>query len=401
MFIYILLFLSSLSCLISQDYYPFVRDDKLGYIDIEGNIKIEPILDTKVEYYLSRKNLREFNLGVKFPDYCYFNNGYAGCQKEKWLWFLFPYKRLNGIIDTNSNFLFFQDVKNLYPIKNGFFRFDYVDTKMPNDYDFNTNLINMNKLKNGFRFREYEIADEVEHIPHLNYSKYIYIGDFNDGRILIYEYSSNDYTNIFYTDSTGKIAIQLKNAIYAGDFSDSIALIKTSNDIYFIDINGNKILNNIGDFSDATSFSEKRAFIKRNEKFELIDNKGNILTNQKFDFAYKFKNGYAKVKIDDDYTIINTNGEIVLNESFVKFGDVYDGVFPVEVGNNIWKVYNLKTKKFEFEEYEYISNFKDGLALAWKEKQIHYINVKGDIVFTAIDERTYEKKHSHLIDRYN
>lgn len=397
MLIIILLFFTNS---LSAQYFPFIKNNKLGYIDINGDIKIEAKLDTKVEYSLRSKGKNDYLLGLKFPDNCYFNDGFTVFQKDKWFWILFPYKSDYGLLDTNSNAIIFENIKKLYPINNKRIRFEYNDSKMPNGYDHNLGVLNLDKITNNFKFREIEIADVREIKNELNYSKYIYIGDLNYDRMLIYEYYSKDLTDIYFIDGSGKKVIDLPKAIYVGDFSNSLALVKEENSVYFIDVNGQKQFSNLTNIEDATSFNNNRAFIKRNDKFELIDNKGNIISDIKFDFVYPFVNNYAKVKIDNKYYLIDNSGAIVIDKKYQRFGEVYNSVLPVQVGNK-WQLLNIKSNRLLFEEYEAIANFKDGLSLAWKDEQIFYINVESKVVFEAIDKRSYEKKIANLIDRLN
>lgn len=393
--IYFLLFYN----ILLSNYFPFIRNDKMGYIDIKGEVVIEPIFDTKVNYFLSRRGNEEFDLGVQFPEYAYFNDGIAGIQKEKWLWKIIPYKREFGLANLEGDVILLEKVKNLFPSKNNFMRYEFNDTKMPSDVPFNSNLINLSKIKRNYRFNELKNAESVSFNKHLEHSKYIYIGNCNDNRILIYEYLSRGVFDVYFLDSNANKVIQLKDIVYAGDFSNSLALVKTNDEVFFIDSNGQKQFKNLGNIDDATNFNNQRAFVRKHGKFLLIDTEGNIVTENKFDYAFPFKNNYAKVKINSNYTLVDLNGNIVIEEKYKKFGDVYDDVLPVEVGSK-WRLLKIKEKKLLFEEYDYISQFVNGLALAWKDKQILYINVEGNVVFNAIDKRTYEKKHAALMDRY-
>lgn len=395
LFIILLIFVNSLSA----QYFPFINDGKMGYIDIDGNIKIEAKLDTKAEYFLSKIGKYDYLLGLTFPDYCYFNDSHAVFKRDKWFWILFPYKTEIGLIDTNANAVIFDDVKKLYPIVNKHIRFDFNDTRMPNNYDHNTGIMNLDRILKFYRFREIEIAEASELKNELQYAKYIYVGDVINDRILIYEYIAKDITDIYFLNTEGKRVIELSNAFYVDDFSDSLALVKEENDLYFIDLNGKRQFPNLTNIENATSFNNHRAFIKKDGKFHLIDNNGNIISENTFDFAYPFVNNYAKVKIDSKYYLIDKKGNIVLKD-YNKFGDVYNGVVPVLAGDK-WRLYNIKTDKLLFEEFDAIYNFKDGLALAWREKQIFYINVESKVVFEAIDKRGYEKKIANLIDRLN
>lgn len=394
-----MLFLLLISSLLYSNYFPFIRNDKMGYVDINGEVVIEPIYDTKVNYFLSRRSDQEFELGMKFPDYCYFKDGVAGVEREKWLWVLFPYKREFGLLDTSGNALILKKVKNLYPSSNNFIRYDFEDSKMPSDVPHNSNLISLSVIKRNYKFAEFSESESIDFKNHLEHLKYIYIGECIDNRVLVYEYLSNGVYDVYFIDSIGNKVIQLQDIVYAGDFSNSLALMKTNEDVYFIDSNGTKQFLDLGKIEDATSFNNNRAFIKRNGMFELIDNNGKIITEKKFEYAYPFKNNHAKVKLSSKFYLVDINGEIVLDDKYRKFGNAYQDVIPVEVGSK-WRIYNFKEKKLHFDEYDYISQFINGLALAWKEKQIYYINVKGEQIFNVIDERTYEKKYASLMDRY-
>ena len=46
-------------------------------------------------------------------------------------------------------------------------------------------------------------------------------------------------------------------------------------------------------------------------KKEIINENGEILSKLWFDYAYSFNDGFAKVKLNGEWYIINMNGEII------------------------------------------------------------------------------------------
>ena len=211
--IILLLFTNSLSA----QYFPFIKDNKLGYINIKGEVKIDAKLDTKAEYFLSKKGRNGYLLGLNFPDNCYFKDNYAVFLKEKWFWILFPYKTEIGLIDTNSNVMIFDGVKKLYTLKNNRIRYDYNDSKMPNGYDHNIGIINLDKILDNYKFRDILVAEASKFNNELLYSKNIYVGDLIDDRILIYEYFNKleTFENLNNFFKKEKISWKLRESIAA------------------------------------------------------------------------------------------------------------------------------------------------------------------------------------------
>lgn len=385
--LFIILFLCNL---LNAQYFPVIKNDKIGYINNKGELKLEAIYETEYEYYLFKRDNR-YELGIRFPDNIYFNNGLAVAQKYKWFWILFPYKTLNGVIDTNGNSVFFKNIERTHTIENGILKYDYYDINIPSIEKFNYNFINLEKIKEKYRFNDYiEDFEEVNFKNEFENNKlYYYLGFLKNNRRLAYEYLNNNNYDIYFLNEKDEKVIEIKNTVYASDFNESISLIKTNDDVFFIDTNGNKLFLHLEKFSDATEFSCERAFIFKEGKFYLIDNKGNYVTKDSYDFVTKFVNNYAKVTKDGKNLLIDKSGKVIIDK-FQNFSEVYENTIPVFTGSH-WQLYNLSTNKLDENKFELIMPFKNGLAMAWTDKQILYINVEGQKIYKVLSDREYER----------
>ena len=92
-----------------------------------------------------------------------------------------------------------------------------------------------------------------------------------------------------------------------------------------------------------TIFYDGYAKVKLNNKFNFIDTQGKLLSpSQWFDFVYNFYNGYAIVRLKDKYNLINTQGKLLSpSQWFDWVGNFSNGYANVEL-NNKW--YRIDTK---------------------------------------------------------
>ena len=78
-----------------------------------------------------------------------------------------------------------------------------------------------------------------------------------------------------------------------------------------------------------------------------------IKIKPRFEEVMPFQNGFAKIKLDNGWGLINENGEIVLHDDFIEIGDVYNNI--------IWYKLNV-SKRFlhytGFDAYYKVENYK-------------------------------------------
>ena len=79
---------------------------------------------------------------------------------------------------------------------------------------------------------------------------------------------------------------------------------------YFADSEGNKLFNK--QFEEVCEFSEGLARVKQNEKWGFINTQGEVVIPCIYDNAWRFFEGLAAVEQNDKWGFINTKGEVVI-----------------------------------------------------------------------------------------
>ena len=58
-----------------------------------------------------------------------------------------------------------------------------------------------------------------------------------------------------------------------------------------------------------------RVYIK-NKGWNFINTKGKYLSDDWFDYVWKFENGFARVELNGEFIFINTDGELLSDKPF-------------------------------------------------------------------------------------
>ena len=137
------------------------------------------------------------------------------------------------------------------------------------------------------------------------------------------------------------------------------------------------------------TFSNGYAKVKLNSKWNLIDTQGKLVSpNQWFDDIGNFYDGYAKVKLNSKFNFIDTQGKLFSpNQWFDGAGDFSDGYAPVKL-NGKWNLIDTQGKLVSPNQwFDYVGDFSDGYAPVKLNGKWHKIDTKGNIV-TTMNEHT-------------
>lgn len=177
-----------------------------------------------------------------------------------------------------------------------------------------------------------------------------------------------------FIDTSGKVVIEpqygTKGLNY---FKEGKCYVRNSDNGkgYYIDKNGNRVFDKT--FGYGMPFYENRAFVKENENWYIINENG--------DFAFdmplgtynetvpgKFTDGKATVVVDNKYGVIDSDGNYVIYPDF-------DELLTLSGGCVVFKKdgkygYMKADGKIIIEPvYDYLSNFKNGIAVfGFKDK---------------------------------
>ncbi len=133
----------------------------------------------------------------------------------------------------------------------------------------------------------------------------------------------------------------------AGYFVDGLAPVWAGQDYYrFIDTTGGFAFD--GGFDDANSFSEGRAVVSLNQRYGFIDTAGGIAIECRFTLARDFSDGLARVEEQEPRTgfsppsgFINLDGQMVIRPTFYSAESFCDGLSLVTTVDSIGYINKL------------------------------------------------------------
>lgn len=152
--------------------------------------------------------------------------------------------------------------------------------------------------------------------------------NFYDGRARV----EDDNGLYGYVDTMGNLVIPCKWRV-AGDFSESLALVKEQDECCFIDKNGNTVITcdqSIDPSVLCSGFHEGLAVIRQNEKYGFMDKSGSIVIPCKWEYATNFDEGMASVQNDQEkYGCIDTKGRLVIPCQYDEEICFYEGLATI------------------------------------------------------------------------
>jgi hypothetical protein len=343
-------------------------NDRFGFIDTLGNIKIEP------EYtYASQfsENLAVVHLGAKA-----------------------------GYIDTNGNLLIARQFDHATQFKNGVAivghnkKYGLIDGSgnliVGYLYDWLTpSLINENRIgfKNDGRWGYLSMEGVV-----LIDNKYESISMFNNGTAKV---EINGFYGVI--DSSGKYLLEPKYQMIRGQsfFDNRIAVRARGNDkFHYVDMKGNKVTK--AKFTYVSWFSEGKAFVKENygELGYFIDTMGNKIFDS-YQYGGLFKSGLAVVQKDGKYGIIDTEGKYIVPPKYDELSSFFQCGFIISIkregnkylygliglnGNEITK---LKYSRILIDDGDciYPELYKNGEDSYDRSGPLEYVNRDGKIIW--------------------
>lgn len=137
--------------------------------------------------------------------------------------------------------------------------------------------------------------------------------------------------------------------------------------------------------------------------FSTTDKK--IIIDCIFDRTFRFNEGIARVKKNGFFGYINSKGIFLTDIKFYSATDFNEGFACVE--NNIGHKLYINTNGdvvFNFIDYDYAYNFKNGYAGIVKNDKIGFINHRGELVIPFIYDHIggfYDDDEDLLISKYN
>lgn len=249
--------------------------------------------------------------------------------------------------------------------------------------------------------------------------EYLFVSDFKEGLAYVSkEISRNnnrDYKWIF-IDTTGRVIFETDDFVKEG-FSNGFAILHGENGYYFVDKNGNKVINKY--FADIRgNFSNGYAIVS-NEKFKnfrFIDTTGNYVEHLPFLNPTVFNSGLSTFHSKERLiSIFDTGGKIIidsiqeitdLSNEYLKlkkngkwgFTDrngkiIINFQYDQERRKEFDKVLNLNTDSLDvipLTQYRNVGYFRNGLAMIQKDSLWGFINLKNEIVIEPVFKKVKE-----------
>ena len=153
-------------------------------------------------------------------------------------------------------------------------------------------------------------------------------------------------------------------------------------------------------FDYVSDFKDGYAKVTLNDKWNFINTNGDFLSDQWFDSAYDFRNGYAIVQMNDNFNFINTNGEFIGNKWFDYVSDFKDGFARVRLNDN----FNFINTNGEFignKWFDYAYDFNDGYARVRLNDKYNFINTNCDFISDQWFNYAYDFRNGFAIVQLN
>ena len=121
------------------------------------------------------------------------------------------------------------------------------------------------------------------------------------------------------------------------------------------------------------------AVLSSEGKFGYIKESGEVLIPFMYEFADKFTDGVARVKLNGKYGYINMNNDIVIPFEYDFAGRVSSGMARVQK-NGMWGFINMSTQAVTL-QYNSANDYSEGLAAVMNSNgQWGFIDVNGNYV---------------------
>ena len=132
-------------------------------------------------------------------------------------------------------------------------------------------------------------------------------------------------------------------------------------------------------FDRCFDFLDGFARVKLNDKYNFINTNGQLISDTWFDGCGDFDNGVARVYLNDKYNFINTNGQLISDTWFDYCGDFYDGFAIVEL-NDKWNFINTNGQLISDTWFDRCFDFLDGFARVKLNDKYNFINTNGQLI---------------------
>ena len=127
-------------------------------------------------------------------------------------------------------------------------------------------------------------------------------------------------------------------------------------------------------------FSENLAIAKKDGKYGYIDSTGRTVIEFKFENAFEFRYGLARVQLNQSIVFINRQGEAVFKPMHAKVGVLSGGFIAIADANGKWGYIDMLGNEVVDQKYDEAKSFQDGRAAVSLNGKWGYIDTEGNEV---------------------
>ncbi|MBQ9184159.1 MAG: WG repeat-containing protein [Neisseriaceae bacterium] len=185
------------------------------------------------------------------------------------------------------------------------------------------------------------------------------------------------YQGYGFADETGKIVIPMQYD-KAWQFKNGLAKVERNKRYGLIDKSGKIIIP--PQYNELNYFTDKLVRTRHNNQYELFDTQGNIISD-KYDFIGNIDYGFAKIKQQDKYGLMDKNGKIIIP---CEYDDILTLTKEPDLiavkKNNAWGFVDKNNHTVIPFVYEQVWHFHNGLAKIRNNQQYGMIDLTGKII---------------------
>lgn len=170
--------------------------------------------------------------------------------------------------------------------------------------------------------------------------------------------------------------------IWAGDFSDSMALVQYNGIFSFVNERG-KLLRKVK-MQNAYPFSEGGAAVQKGEKWGYIDKKGKWTVKPRFDWASPFSSGRARVSIGIKQGVIDEVGTVIVPPTWDRIEEFVKGTAIVRNNAQYGLIDTVGEILLPVRLRAITAWGKDYYRLETSDKKIGIADLKGNLVMDTV-----------------
>lgn len=431
--IILLVFLSACSVGQKDVRFKIIESGKVGYIDQNGKVVIQPIYLNGADF---SEGLAAVRINGKYgfidilgniiipPKYDFsssFEFGLASAYIDGEVQLI---DKRGQCILKNSNYRFINLIsRNRAVVKTAKSKYELIEIPTGKKI-LNQSLDRISEFKEGVAVvqvekksknsyeSDYAVIDTNGHFI-VHFGKYDEIKDFRNGYSLVDNYGKKNEKELFegVIDTKGTLLFKRPKSDQSymfNDFYDGLAVITFKNHSGYINLKGEVVLNDAKN-RYLNDFSGGRVFMKNEKgKFQLYDTQFNLVTDELFDEFHGrgFKKGVAIVRKNHLWGLIDTNGNDLFKPKFEKISKIdYENQLllyesdDVESEYTLYGIANFKGELIGKPNIQKASSrfFEKGLLMVIVNDQLSYMNTSGKIIW---QEKSDPKKMIPLNTEY-